>query len=63
MKIKATSYTIEKHAFLSRESLREMMTKWGWDAIETDCHLATLELGKPTTIETPKGTLLLEPVE
>lgn len=63
MKIKATCYTIEKHSIVSREFLRKAMLAWGWSQGEADSHLIALELGKSVSIETPKGDLLLEPIE
>lgn len=63
MKIKATCHTIGKHSIVSREFLRKAMLTWGWDQGKADSHLIALEIGKSVSIETPKGTLLLEPVE
>ena len=63
MKIKATCYTIGKYSIVSREFLRKAMISWGWDQCQADSHLIALELGKPVTIDTPKGALLLEPID
>ena len=63
MKIKATCHTIGKHSLVSREFLRQAMLTWGWSQGKADSHLIALELGKTVSIDTPKGTLLLEPIE
>lgn len=63
MKIKATCHTIAKQSLVSREFLRGAMLTWGWDQCKADAHLIALELGKSVSIETPKGELLLEPIE
>lgn len=63
MKIKATCQQIGKQSIVSREFLRKSMLIWGWDQCKADSHLIALEIGKSVSIDTPKGTLLLEPVE
>lgn len=63
MKIKATCQQVGKRSIVSREFLRKSMLIWGWGQCKADAHLIALELGKPVTIDTPKGMLLLEPID
>ena len=62
MMITATCQQLGKKSTLTREFVRKIMiNSWGWDQGKADSHLIMLEMGKSVTIESPKGTLTLEP--